>query len=368
MFSFYKNKKNFTFALVVLSSSMYLTQIMVSPIYFMSIAAFFLVLLQSNSSNLQFRLSNFIVSILFSSYFLISQYLVTPINTVGNIFAFSLITILMAIHFENIDDKVVKHIVKLFLILSLLLFACDAVWRFVNPGYDKIENLERLGNLGLTYIVYKINSIMYIDSNIVGFHALILFMLSVVMKDVSGIRYIRLLLFIAVACTLSRAAFISALLGVAYYLVDTSIKSRLFTHIIYLSVALFSVFYFSFQFSTEDISLTSKFFLLNSAISVVSNAFDNDLFDFFFGIGLGESVNLLGIGSHSLYVTLLVETGVVGFIVYMSYLFYLYSLSRKVKYILFPVFVTSFSLGSLIAPYLIVACWLVIYRSRNIDT
>ena len=275
---------------------------------------------------------------------------------------------MMATYYNNIDGEVISKVTEIYLWLSVTLFITDAIWRFSHPGYDSIQNIERLNELGLSYAVYKINSIMYADSNTVGFHALVIFMLSLITKNIPRLNLLRVLLFISICLTLSRTSVACAVIGSFWYYYSisfSSFRSKLISKIVIVVVLCFPLYELFIElWQSQDVSLSSKFYLISSMYDYLINSLNGNVFNLMFGVGLGNAVDILGIGSHSLYVTLVIELGLFVSFVYILMLLSLYSMSSTTKYIMVPVLIHSISLGSLVAPYLFVSLWLVIIGEK----
>jgi hypothetical protein len=68
---------------------------------------------------------------------------------------------------------------------------------------------------------------------------------------------------------------------------------------------------------------------------------------------MGNTFSFIGIGAHNLLVTLTLETGLFGLILFMSSMYYsIKKTNGKALYVLFPLFTMGFSFVSLALPFL----------------
>ncbi|GAA3535759.1 hypothetical protein GCM10022394_14230 [Zobellella aerophila] len=109
----------------------------------------------------------------------------------------------------------------------------------------------------------------------------------------------------------------------------------------------------SFEFVSEllsnDVSFSSKFHIIELTFDYIERS---SWFEFFFGVGLGNAVNAIGIGSHNILITFLIETGVVGFVFFVSInVFLMFKLKSDFLIIALPFMISSLSLGSTAIPY-----------------
>ncbi|WP_244081346.1 hypothetical protein [Aeromonas caviae] len=355
--------KKFIFRLMIISSTLYLSQIMLSPIYFLSLTALFLFLFVCDG--IQIKIYDFIFLCSFFSYFVITQATTASFNIIGNLYCFLIINTIVMLTYKAVDRDYINRTILIFFGVSLLIFFADTFWRFANPDYDQIRNLDRLYELGLGYQVYKSNSIMYIDSNNVGVHALCLFMLSVVVNGIKGLNVFRLSFFIIILLTLSRAAVVSAVVGYIFYIVDTSKYRFYFRTSMWLSIIPISYVIIVTLTHYSDESLASKFYLLQSAYNFLSGEYDYPAYSILTGVGFGNAINVIGMGSHSIYVSLLVEAGIVGFVIYFLHLAFFYKKAKATKYIILPFLITSFSLGAVVSPWFFCSLWLVVALNED---
>lgn len=230
-----------------------------------------------------------------------------------------------------------------------LLFILDGIWRILHP--DLSLNVERLEELGVGFGIYKINSLMYIDSNFVGFQAV--FVLSAYLWSLRFYRekaskVVVLLLVISILLTLSRAAIVGMLLSFFLYFSGKSKVNIVVFGVIALIVGIEASEYLE-AIATSDVSFNSKFEIVDRATSYLNSAGPVALL---FGVGIGEAEKVLGIGAHNLLVGLLVESGLLGALCFLGLtFFYLYRIKIGRWLLVLPILVVGMSLSSFATPY-----------------
>ncbi|WP_446470093.1 O-antigen ligase family protein [Xenorhabdus stockiae] len=347
----------------LLGSSLYFTQItQFSPVYFVAIILLSTIFLRSILNK------NLIINKL-SFYFLLTTtlslllFLNSPSNMVINIII-SLLSPIFIYTFFNKKTISKKTIISIFIILSFI-FICDGLWRITNPN---LENKEALDNLNLGYLVYKTNSLMYRDSNFLGIHIIIIlssFLFLFKDKKIKKTIFFTIvsLFLLSLILTFSRASLISAIIGIYFYINRNRKKLLLIsTPIMIASTILFFIDKFS-----NDISFNSKFYIIHTAISKMEHL---SLYNIFFGYGLGNSVDAIGIGAHNLILTILLEMGLIFFVLFVIYMVFLI---KKFKihflYLILPFIISSLSLSGTSLPYFftyITLCLLVHDHKINI--
>lgn len=341
----------------------YLTQItFLSPIY-ISFLVTCTVLLFHFASKTKLKIDNSIskllcISLLFS--FLIFN---SPFPIFINLFI-SLISPLFASVFFKGKTIKIKHIFFIFLVYALL-FNIDGFWRLINPD---LTNSEKLEALKIGFQIYKTNSIMYSDSNYVGLQSL--FFISVYIYLLRGLNikitkrilyYIILLLLVSsIILSFSRSAIFGMI--VLFFLLLTSRLNKFNFTLIFISISLILFTLFSEHFS-NDISYQSKFHILSITDNYLKKV---NIIDFLFGVGLGNAVNVIGIGSHNLLITFLIESGVIGLSAFLIILFYfLIKLKYDFFIVVFPFILASMSLGTTALPYFFTFTCLCIFKKNN---
>ncbi|MFK8265480.1 hypothetical protein [Capnocytophaga cynodegmi] len=235
----------------------------------------------------------------------------------------------------------------------------EALWRLSHPifviegsgkDYRDIE--------GMLFYAYKFSSIMFIDSNFVGTYGLIAFFYYFFLLRKKYVRSKKPLLIIAIliVTTLSRSAIITVPITISFIYLLT-IKVRLH-HILTGMIFFTMLILFIAPRLANDLSFLSKFEILDLTYKYLQEC---SLGEFLFGIGFGNTVKYLGIGAHNLFVTHLVESGLIGLTFFLAINLILIRPTQKYSlYLTIPLFISGMSLvGHAISYYY--ACLALIY-------
>ncbi|PHM47216.1 hypothetical protein [Xenorhabdus miraniensis] len=339
-------KQNILFGyLWLLGSNLYFTQItQFSPIYIIAFILSLTIILYSmvnkkltaNEHSFYFLLATILSLLLFLN---------SPFNMVLNIII-SLLSPIITSHFLN-HKKASQRVILIIFITLAFIFIFDGIWRINNPN---LENKEVLENLDLGYMIYKTNSLMYRDSNFLGIQIIaILSSFLFIFKDGRINKftfYIIISLFLlSIALTFSRASLISAIICIYFFIYR---NKGFILFILTPIIIIFTIPFFINEFNT-DLSFNSKFYIINAAVNNIENS---SLLNIFFGYGLGNSINIIGIGAHNLLLTILLEMGLTFFILFIIYLIYLIKVFKiHFLYLVFPFMISSFSLSGTSLPY-----------------
>lgn len=338
---------NFIMFLWLMCSGLYLTKITsISPIYISFILLFIFNIYSLLKSKLIIKTN--IGGLLLSLGFLLSLFLI--MNTQLS----NYINILISIASFNItyhlfyNKKISKKKLTFIFLFYTFLFFVDAMWRLSHPD---LEHLQKYQELGIVFQIYKSNSIMYIDSNFVGLECLFfisMFLYFIFMKQKKHNLHTYLLLFFMVVTlflTFSRASIIAFL--ILLFFIFYKKNKRISISILFL-VAIFSTIIINND-SFNDISFNSKFKILDLSISHIMNS---DIITVLLGVGVGNAENYMSIGTHNLLLTYLIETGLVGFCIFLLFLLFLINkLKLDFIYTILPFLIASMSLGSTAIPY-----------------
>ena len=84
------------------------------------------------------------------------------------------------------------------------------------------------------------------------------------------------------------------------------------------------------------------------------------------GIGFGNTVHYLGIAAHNIFLTYLIESGIVGFVLFLiTNLMFIKGSNRKSLYLTIPLFISGMSLSGHVLTFYY-ACMVILYfLSRN---
>ena len=213
-------------------------------------------------------------------------------------------------------------------------------------------------------------SFFYFDSNFTGLVILSILALNLYIGykfkiENNKTKYILLLLIIL---TLSRSAILTSLILI--FITNNSIFNFKFKSYTLLSIILIIFSYMSIEYiffngnyQTIDGSLNSKFYIVKEAFYLYSNLpIENKLF----GIGLGNTDLFLNIFAHNIFVTMLLEFGAIGSLLFL--IFIIYSLFKSKHYCLFiwlPILVAGISLFGAYSPYLFIINALIFFEENH---
>ncbi|OTA19173.1 hypothetical protein Xbed_02570 [Xenorhabdus beddingii] len=298
------------------------------------------------------------MSLLFSFVILNSK---TPLLI--NLFISLISPFLVAVFYKN---KKAKSNILFFIFFSYaLLFNIDGIWRVMNPD---LTNLEKLESLEIGFQIYKGNSIMYSDSNYVGLQAVLfisvyayLFKEKTFNVNRKIIYYtILILLLSSIILSFSRSATIGMCTFLFFHLLEKT--NKLFFLVASILASTITIVFFSNHFS-NDISYNSKFHILSITYDYLHHA---DIYRMLFGVGFGNAANVIGIGTHNLFITFLIESGLIGLMLFFLILIYFL---KKLKYdffiVVFPFILSSMSLGTTALPYFFTFICLCILKKHK---
>jgi hypothetical protein len=113
----------------------------------------------------------------------------------------------------------------------------------------------------------------------------------------------------------------------------------------------------------SDSSFQSKFHILNLFLDFIKTS---NIIDFLFGIGFGNTVSYLGIGAHNFIVAHFVESGLIGFLLLVTFYTSIIFISKnKILIVLLPFLLTGMSLAGHAIPYLYTIFVLIILLEKH---
>ncbi|EFN7807241.1 hypothetical protein EGX48_19655, partial [Escherichia coli] len=122
--------------------------------------------------------------------------------------------------------------------------------------------------------------------------------------------------------------------------------------------------WFIYKRFTDDISFESKFNLIRYTLEYIK---DSDIDMILLGVGLGNAVEVIGMGAHNLFLTFLIETGVIGLLLFLVLLCIMwFYLKEDAIIIMLPFLIASMSLGTTAIPYFFTFTWLCILYKRKL--
>lgn len=251
-----------------------------------------------------------------------------------------------------------KKIIKSYYFLTSLLLILD----FLNRVKFR-DNYY----VGLQYFYnFKKNGIMFQDSNFSGFLAMINFCFALYLKDNKIIYFSKIKLltfFLLIVLNLSRAAILASLIGIIYsWFEKKSKKIRLYFFFLFvliipfISISLFNLFFNDDSFGTK-IAIFEKTFNYLKDASIIQLLFGNGIF---------SSPKFLVISGHNYISQVIVEFGLIIFILQMV-LFFSSLIYTKGKsfYIILPYFVAGLSMAPINIPYFYAMIAMIILIEEN---
>lgn len=346
-------KKNAAFFLICFSG-FYLTKVMsISPIYYaMFLSLFFISIGFVLGEKFTFRVEKITIPvILYILYLLITQFFLTEnfsvlINVVMGLFYF-LLTIFCL---KGLSKDQQLKIIYYFLILSIGLLIVECVWRlshpmFIDPNNPKFNVFKKPE---LLIYAYKFRSIMYVDSNFVGVFVLCLYFLcSYLNKKRKYIKYLKIILFILAVLSLSRAVIVTIIFYELLFLLIK--KYGVLRVIIFFSVFILGFLISVLYYFKDDASFMTKFNIISITFDYLEKA---DLKNILLGVGMANAKDYLNIGSHNLFVTIFLDSGLLGFIFYLLMLIQIViKTNYKALYVVLPFILAGMSFSPHAVPY-----------------
>lgn len=354
------SKINLFLGLIFFSTLFYIKYILIKPAYIALIA---LIVISYASKRYILKYDYFILSILFIAFLTLQ---VVVLNADIGMFFNAILTILIFPILIFILYNHGKKGLNFFLWISVFFLSIEALYRISNPIYYYTEQIYSEADW---FYPYKFNSIMFMDSNFVALHIFCLLIISLNF----GNRKINTMLFILMLLTFSRSGILGAILAFMYHFVDHSLYSKIIKPLFFSAIVILFIYLLINLNFIVDGSFQSKFYILSEVLNYADINFGFK--EYVWGVGLGNTYDLIGIGAHNIFVTLFFETGFLGFIIYFIYLCYFIRCAhdRKTRKNLLSFFVIflimGFSLGLYLFPImsLTIACLLILSK-RNDDS
>ena len=348
-----------------------------SPIYFWFIVGSFLFVLvklyaPSNKSDYLF----FLIIMMILYLILFQPLLKAQLNSLIHViisFFFLLVTYDL---FQYVPVNTLIKIVNNFINLSIAVIFIETIFRVRNLNLSQII----FSLFSFEFYSYKKDSFMFGDSNSVAFIIITMILLLYYFSKLVNVKYkFRLsVLSVLLFFTFSRAAYLGFIIVFIINLVRKIFfkKSKqllsLFDFLVFAILVIFLTVPFAFSnainkyfFLAGDPSFQSKILIPEIAMHYFWNA---NFFTKLFGIGLGNSVEYIGIWAHNFVITYLLETGIIG----LSFILCIYYLINKItqkKFVLFfyLIFIIGFSFVPLAMPYFYVSLMLLYYINKKLN-
>ncbi|QLR72576.1 hypothetical protein HV337_08460 [Citrobacter freundii] len=273
---------------------------------------------------------------------------------------------------KNINTHDIETGLLFFIYSSLLLICTDTIIRLCWPSYafkgDETEYLIELSRD--TFYIYKYGSIMYLDSNYVALHILLIIglLLNISCKYKSVLLLSSIILLIL---TFSRSAYIGFISIVTlYYFIRVHKTTKMALVYIVIVMMIFLGIWINHSTMNDfitDESFSSKIIIFSSLEKIASIDLINLLFGSGFDIGGYIFSYKDGGYAHAFIPLVLGELGVVGLIAMCSVLLLIMIKLRSASlYILAPYMICGFSL---IYPYdsmyILVFTSLLVVKSKH---
>ncbi|MCT4712311.1 hypothetical protein MUA04_19260 [Enterobacteriaceae bacterium H11S18] len=343
------------------ASVFYFSGLVAQPIYLIGPFVIILSFLYVFSDKVRFPnlfLIGFFAVIVLSVILIVLQGIVGA-NT-GVLWNFSLCLLLyIGVFFLSYKDTaerkifIIKKIAWLIIIYSLI----DGVWRFFHP------NMEQAFPGNPYFYRFKDNSLMFEDSNFVGVALAVSYGALKYIKTQFHVRIklITFFLYLATVMTFSRASVIS-LLAVEFFVLFWRFNK--FNKIIIVGVFVFLIS-ISMHYLMEDGSFRTKFYIIDLFIDGFNKlSIENQML----GVGLGNSLEHIGIGAHSVVVIYGLELGWFGTFLQLLLLLFITFISRgTVWFVYFPYYINGFSLLPIAIPVMFFFSAMITSLSQNKD-
>lgn len=340
----------------------YLTGLdVISPVYFIFALAIAISLVTFFTSATGFD-QILLLPGLMLCYVLVTQPFLNPdpSSFIGIVFSILFFFATIFLLKKSRDRKELIFYGESFIRFSTLLLIVEAAWRMTHPQRVIDLNKGDVTDQVPWIYQYKFGSIMFGDSNFVGLFIIVILFFAIYLTTETGKSY-RLLKWILVSLlfvTFSRSAWIAAILAWLIIKYVKKVSVRAVVGVILISIAIF----ISLKLVASDMSFLSKFEILRGFSWYLSQA---SLTQLLFGIGFGNTFDLLHIGAHNVLITFAMESGVIGCGIFIFLVYSLWRVTKgKGKYVIVPYIVASLSAFSHANPYFFVAIALIYFFEK----
>ena len=299
-------------------------------------------------------------------YFLVTQAIIgAPLGRyMGVIFAicYYIVVVFFA---RQLTFQKLNSLVSKFITYSTLLLIVECIWRIMHPQTDYAV-FEESGDPRWIY-QYKFGGLMYVDSNAVAIHIIIILFFIYYMEIERGERWTKskITLIILLILTFSRAGWVGAFLGWIYVRFLRKQKFVFYLgYFLFFSIILTLFYKLYLQQKIEsDLSFQSKLDIIHVVHKYISNASLNELL---FGIGFSNSSDRLGIYAHNFFMVFLIESGIIGlFIIVTLFIQLTVATNKRALFIIVPFLITTLSSTITFMPFLYVSLALIFLLEKN---
>lgn len=290
-----------------------------SPVYFAFVVSLFIYII--SPFKYKVNKSEFVVILFLIHNIVLFFFRFDEINTLINV-VISLFVYVFILSKNDVLRRRVVIISKIFIYFTIVLLLIESIWRITHPIWVNAKGIVVAEQTEGNFYPFKLSSIMFQDSNFVGvYSSTMFFFVDYFTFDYKYLKItIKIILFVITLLTLSRAAVIAVLIVIFIKKIILSKKIKKEDVLLFLIPFFIITIYIVYSLISTDESFLSKFYIINHAVEYVKkSSFDTLLL----GVGFGNAVKYLNIGSHNFIVTYLVESGIIGLflILYFHFLF-----------------------------------------------
>lgn len=346
-------------------SGIYYKYFLIKPSYIAVIFSCFIIFVLA-SKKLVIKVPSFLFLLLF---ILVIQTIFIQLYTNGEVaitvFYISIILIpFVSSALKESNNK--SKIIFLSYLCVAMFYSVEAYLRIKYPDYTHLPKGSYSDEITSIFYIYKINSIAFQDSNFVSV-ILVIYYIGLRIADLYSdlnIKWARILeayLLFLIIITFSRSAYVGVflfeLLRIVFFRKKKAVFIKLISTILAGVISPLLIYAF-ILLSENDVSFLSKFHIVDLACKYIINA---DASDILFGIGFGNSVNVLGMGAHNIIIALLIEDGLFGVSLYLFTLAYITVKYRLTMLLIIPITVMGLSFSQIAMPYFYVFIAWIIY-------
>ncbi|MEI8390614.1 MAG: hypothetical protein WCG23_12125 [bacterium] len=295
-------------------------------------------------------------------YIGITQPLLFHLEVLGQCIAFAYF-ILTVYLLNNFDNRKIVKISEHFLCFSTILFAIDT--------YLRVHSALHGANLISSFYAFKGGSIMWNDTNGLGLQVVVMFFLALyldIIQPKKSYKVYQLILFIVTILSFSRMSIVAI---VVFWIIFKQAR-KLFSLKNIILMLSFGLAFLLLQncFTSlnlfEGRSLDSKFYVISKTIDYIKNA---DLSSILFGVGLANTKSVLGYWpGHNYFSMYFVGSGLIGFLVVSSLLFYISIKTRfKALIIILPILFNGFSVYIMYNAFFFSSLAIIYLIERNLS-
>ncbi|WP_375580216.1 O-antigen ligase family protein [Marivirga tractuosa] len=353
------NAYKFVGCLLIVFSGFYITKLPFSPIYIFFLLGALLLFITTIIKFHSVKIDHItIIPLILLVYLSTSQSFLNPNLSSFVGYTLSICYIIFGVMVLNrLKFYDVIKLANYFIIASLIILTIDLIYRLIFPVPVIHPTRGDITHEGINWIYsYKLNSIMFLDTNFLGLLILSVLFLNLYLSKVTGVKrkWLNLLCIILLVSTFSRAAWLAAIISFIFikYVKKITVTNVLIFGILFtIASSLFIAFY------ANDSSFLSKFEIFFRAYDYAKVM---PLSTWIFGHGLGNSEEYLNIGAHNYLLTMFLETGLIGFILSaLIWITFVHKTGIKSFYIAMPFFIATLSAFTHAVPYVFVSLCIV---------